>query len=72
MEDILLPFSAVFLAEMGDKTQLAVFSLSLKSRKRLQLLLRVVLAFVIADGIAVLLGDFIAKIAPKSLRVYRV
>lgn len=68
MEDLLLPFITVLLAELGDKTQLAVFCLALKSRKRLQLLASIVLAFIIADGIAVILGDFLAKIVPSIIK----
>jgi len=68
MEDVLLPFATVLLAELGDKTQLAVFCLAIKTRKRLQLLLGIVLAFIIADGIAVILGDFLARIAPYLVK----
>lgn len=64
IQDILIPFLAIGLAELGDKTQLAVFCLASKTKKYLQLLLGVTLAFIIADGLAILLGDFIAKIIP--------
>lgn len=60
----MIPFLAVGLAELGDKTQLAVFCLASKTKKYLQLFLGVTLAFIIADGLAIILGDFIAKNIP--------
>jgi putative Ca2+/H+ antiporter (TMEM165/GDT1 family) len=67
IQDILVPLVAVGLAELGDKTQLAVLALSSKTKKHLQLLLGVILAFLIADGLAVLLGNFITNIIPRNV-----
>ncbi len=64
LHDILIPFLAIGLAELGDKTQIAIFCLASKTKKYLQLLFGVVLAFVLADGLAILLGGFIIKIIP--------
>ena len=64
VQEILIPFVAVGLAELGDKTQLAVLCLASKTRNYLQLLAGVVLAFVIADGLAILLGSFITERVP--------
>ena len=64
MQEILIPFVAVGLAELGDKTQLAVLCLASKTRNYLQLLAGVILAFVIADGLAILLGSFITERVP--------
>ena len=61
LQDILIPFLAIGLAELGDKTQLAIFCLASKTKKYMQLLFGVILAFIVADGLAVLLGDFIKK-----------
>ncbi len=66
IQDILIPFLAVGLAELGDKTQLAVLLLASKTKKHLQLLSGVILAFIIADGLAILLGDFIKNIIPMN------
>jgi len=66
IQDILIPFLAVGLAEIGDKTQLAVFCLASKTKNYLQLLLGIVLAFVIADGLAVFLGNLITNIVPLN------
>jgi len=62
--DILIPLVAISLAELGDKTQLSILFLSSKTKKHLHLLLGVVLAFLIVDGVAVLLGTWIMNIMP--------
>jgi putative Ca2+/H+ antiporter (TMEM165/GDT1 family) len=67
IQDILVPLVAVGLAELGDKTQLAVLALASKTKKHLQLLLGVILAFFIADGLAVILGNFITNIIPGNI-----
>ncbi len=61
LQDILVPFIAVGLAELGDKTQLAVLALSSKTRKYGELLFGIILAFAVADGLAILLGEFISN-----------
>ena len=66
IQDILIPFITAGLAELGDKTQLAVFALASKTKKYMQLLLGIILAFIIADGLAVFLGDFIKKVIPMN------
>lgn len=64
--DILIPLTAVGLAELGDKTQLAVLCLASKTKKYLQLLLGVILAFVITDGLAIMLGNLITTYIPMG------
>jgi putative Ca2+/H+ antiporter (TMEM165/GDT1 family) len=64
--EYLLPFFAILLAELGDKTQLAVFCLASKTKKYVQLLIGVMLAFIVADGLAILFGDFISNYIPLS------
>jgi len=65
--DILIPLIVVGLAELGDKTQLSTLLLASKTEKHLHLFLGVILAFLIVDGIAILAGEWITHIAPKSL-----
>lgn len=65
--DILIPLVATALAELGDKTQLSILLLSSKTKKHLQLLLGVMFAFLIVDGIAVLLGSWATDIVPMNL-----
>ena len=64
LPDILIPLIAVGLAELGDKTQLAVLCLASKTKKYLSLLLGIILAFVITDGLAIMLGNFITTYIP--------
>nr|CBH37527.1 conserved hypothetical membrane protein, UPF0016 family [uncultured archaeon] len=65
--DILLPLIVVGLAELGDKTQLSTLLLASKTDKHLHLLLGIILAFLIVDGIAILAGEWITDIAPREL-----
>lgn len=64
IQDIFIPFLLVGLAELGDKTQLAVLVLSTKTKQYGSLLAGVMLAFALTDGIAIVLGDFIASVVP--------
>lgn len=65
--EILIPFLAVGLAEIGDKTQLSVILLSSRTREYTRLLAGVMLAFLITDGIAILLGSWVTEIVPIHL-----
>ncbi|MFB3766454.1 MAG: TMEM165/GDT1 family protein [Methanotrichaceae archaeon] len=67
IQDILVPMVAVGLAEMGDKTQLSVLLLSSRTTKYVQLLLGVMLAFLIVDGVAILVGAWLTSIVPVYL-----
>jgi len=62
--DILVPLTAVGLAELGDKTQLTILCLASKTKRHFELLSGVILAFVIADGLAIILGNFITTYIP--------
>jgi putative Ca2+/H+ antiporter (TMEM165/GDT1 family) len=67
LEDILVPLIIVGLAEFGDKTQLSVLLLSSKTEKHLHLLFGAILAFLIVDGTAILVGEWITNIVPINL-----
>lgn len=62
----MLPFLLVGLAELGDKTQLAVLVLSTKTRRYASLLAGVMLAFILTDGIAILFGNYISQRIPMD------
>ncbi|MCW4032773.1 MAG: TMEM165/GDT1 family protein [Candidatus Bathyarchaeota archaeon] len=62
--DLLIPLIGVGLAEIGDKTQLSVFLLSSRTKKHLNLLIGILLAFFIVDGIAVVLGSYVTSFIP--------
>ena len=67
LDDILIPLIAVGLAEMGDKTQLSILLLSSRTREYARLLLGVMLAFLMADGFAILVGSWVTNVIPADL-----
>jgi putative Ca2+/H+ antiporter (TMEM165/GDT1 family) len=64
MEGFFTALVTVGLAEIGDKTQLALFCLASKTREQLLLFLGALLAFALNDGIAVLFGGAISRLVP--------
>ncbi|HHF09592.1 MAG: TMEM165/GDT1 family protein [Methanomicrobia archaeon] len=64
LQDLLIPMIVIGIAELGDKTQIAIFMLSTKTKEHLKLLSGIILAFLLADGAAVLAGDYITRILP--------
>jgi putative Ca2+/H+ antiporter (TMEM165/GDT1 family) len=67
LDEIIIPLLAVGLAEMGDKTQLSILLLSSRTREYFRLLLGVMLAFLLADGIAILVGSWAVNVIPVHL-----
>jgi len=57
-------FALVGLSEVGDRTQLATLTLSTRYAKPFQVFLGVILAFLVADGLAVLVGDALIQVVP--------
>ncbi len=60
-------FSTIFLAEIADKTQLAVLGLVSKSRLPLEVFLGTMTAFLLATLIAVVFGEVILKFIPQHI-----
>ena len=58
-------FITVFLAELGDKTQLATVALSGSSQKPLAVFIGSSVALVLASLLGVLLGGSVAKFVPE-------
>ncbi len=56
-------FAAVFLAEMGDKTQLATMSLA-AGGSRWAVFVGAALALVLTSAVAVLAGEVVARVVP--------
>jgi Ca2+/H+ antiporter, TMEM165/GDT1 family len=52
---------------MGDKTQLSILLLSSRTREYFRLLLGVMLAFLLADGFAILVGSWVTSVIPVHL-----
>jgi putative Ca2+/H+ antiporter (TMEM165/GDT1 family) len=59
-------FGMVFLAELGDKTQLATLSLAASARSRLAVFLGAAVALAATSAIAVLLGEAIGRAVPET------
>lgn len=62
-------FGTIFLAELGDKTQLANLTLSARSGSKVVVLLASVIAFSVVTLITVSLGGIISKfVRPEHIR----
>lgn len=64
IKDFFVPFAAVGLAELGDKTQLAVFLLASRTKRHVELLAGVLLGFLLVDSFAVVIGSWAAQSLP--------
>ena len=60
-------FGTLFLAEMGDKTQLAVLTLTAQTRSPLSVFLGAALALVFVSLIGVMVGSPLGKYIPEDL-----
>lgn len=64
---LLSTFVAIFLAELGDKTQLATLSLSAGASSRWTVFAGSALALVASSALAVLGGELVARLVPPSV-----
>ena len=60
----------MFLAELGDKTQLAILSLSGKFRSPWVVFAGAALAMVLATGLGVLVGNFLPSVIGEKVVRY--
>lgn len=60
-------FMTLFLAEMGDKTQLAVLSLTVASKQPLAVFVGAAGALLLVTGLGVLVGEGLTHIAPETI-----
>ena len=61
---LLTTFGVIFLAEMGDKTQLAAMTMSADSKKPFAVFLGAALALTAVSGLGVLVGSAIGSYVP--------
>ena len=67
----LISLITVGLAELGDKTQLAILILAAKTKKHARLALGVITAFGVVDGLAIWCGAWISTVVPfGAVRVF--
>jgi Ca2+/H+ antiporter, TMEM165/GDT1 family len=66
-EDIVIPFLAIAIAELGDKTQVSILLLSSRTKKYSYIFLGVSFAFLIVDGIAIAMGNLITSIVDVTI-----
>jgi putative Ca2+/H+ antiporter (TMEM165/GDT1 family) len=62
----LTTFGMIFLAELGDKTQLATFAFAAKSESRLSVFIGSAGALVVTSLLAVTLGAAISRFVPAN------
>lgn len=60
-------FGLIFLAEMGDKTQLAVLTLTAKTKSPWAVWIGASLALSIVSAIAVLVGGVLTRYVPEAV-----
>lgn len=60
-------FLAVFVAELGDKTQLATLSFASSGQSRLSVFIGSAMALVATSAIAVMVGEALSRVVPPLL-----
>src|SRR3989338_3136837 len=66
LADFLMPFATIALAEIGDKTQLAMMAMAPRYKHTMQIFLGAMAASAVVDGSAVALGNYASRYVPKA------
>ena len=66
-KQLLTAFSIIFHAELGDKTQLAVITLSASTKRPLSIFLGGSLAMILLTGIGSIAGEMVTKVVPEHV-----
>ena len=64
---MLATFSTLFLAELGDKTQLAVITLTANTRQPVSVFVGAVAALAVVTGVGVLFGGAVLQFVPETV-----
>jgi len=64
---LLSTFALLFVAELGDKTQLAVISMTAKHKMPLWVFLGAVAALAVVTGLGVLGGELLTRVVPANI-----
>jgi Ca2+/H+ antiporter, TMEM165/GDT1 family len=64
---LLSTFALLFVAELGDKTQLAVISMTARHKMPLWIFLGATLALAAVTGIGVLGGELLTRFIPEAI-----
>jgi len=67
MRIVFASFALVFLAELGDKTQLTALAFTSSSRSPWSVFVGTSLALICATALAVVLGDLLARVVPENV-----
>lgn len=60
-------FAAIFLAELGDKTQIAMITMSASSKHPFSIFLGGAVALVLLTAIAAVVGETVTRYVPESV-----
>ncbi len=67
LEDFLVPFVSILVAEFGDKSQISLFLLSARTKMHKHLLAGAFLAFLVVDGFAIIIGQYALNFIPVQV-----